>query len=211
MLKKGAIRKVQLPKGEFVSNLLPVKKKEEGQRTVINLKQLKAYIPYCYFKMEGLQSLKYILEKGDYICKLKRCIFFQFSWKKFKTICSLPLVRKPAWVPLPLLWFGTSTTHIYKIFKSANDNLGQDEHQNNDLLRQHAVDWSLFLRDTHEPRHSNLPSATSRICHKLEKVCVDTIAASRFFGPENQLCHSRAFTKQNKNLESNFRKSEFVK
>ena len=100
---------------------------------------------------------------------------------------------------------------IHKIFKSANDNFGLDEHQNNDLPRQHAVDWSLFLRDTHEARHSNLPSAASRICHKLEKVCVDTIAASRFFGPDNQLCHSRAFIKQNKNLESSFRKSEFVK
>ena len=96
MLKKGAIRKVKPSKGEFVSNLLPVKKEEGGQRTVMNLKQLKAYIPYCHFKMEGLQSLKYILQKRDYMCKLKRCIFFQFSWKKFKTICSLPLVRKPA-------------------------------------------------------------------------------------------------------------------
>ena len=87
----------------------------------------------------------------------------------------------------------------------------QDKHQNNNLLTGHAVDWSLYRRNSYEPRHSNLPSATSRICHKLEKVCVDTIAANRFFGPDNQLCHSRAFIKQNKNLESSFRKSEFVK
>ena len=70
MLKKGAIRKVQPSKGEFVSNLFLVKKKDGGQRPVINLKQLNAYIPYCHFKMEGLQNLKYMLQKGDYICKL---------------------------------------------------------------------------------------------------------------------------------------------
>ena len=70
MLKKGAIRKVQPSKGKFVSNLFLVKKKDGGQRPVINLKQLNAYISYCHFKMEGLQNLKYMLQKGDYMCKL---------------------------------------------------------------------------------------------------------------------------------------------
>ena len=37
---------------------------------MINLKQLKAYIPYCHYKIEGLENLKYILQKGDYMCKL---------------------------------------------------------------------------------------------------------------------------------------------
>ena len=59
---------------------------------------------------------------------------FQFPWKKFKAICSLPLVRKLVRVPLPLLRFGTSTTHIQKVVNSANDNLTHDKHQNNNLL-----------------------------------------------------------------------------
>ena len=66
-------------------------------------------------------------------------------------------------------------------------------------------------RDTHESRHSNFPSATSRICNKLKKVCVDSSAGNRVFGPYNQLCHSRTFFKQNKNSESSFRMSEIVK
>ena len=143
--------------------------------------------------------------------KLKRCIFFSSLRKKFKGICSLPLVRKLVRVPLPLPCFGTSTTNIHKIVKSANDNLMQDKHQSYNLLRRHAIDWSLFRRDTHELRHDHLPSATSRICHKLEKVCVNTSAGNRFFGPENQLCHSRTFFKQNENSESSFRMSEFAK
>ena len=179
MLKKGAIRKVQPSKGEFASNLILVKQKDVGQRPVINLKQLNAYIQYCHFKMEGLQNLECMLQKGDYMSKLdlKRCIFFNSLGKMFKTICLLSsVVRKLARVSLPLLWFGTSTTNIIKIAKSANENLTQYKHQNNNLLRQHAIDWSLFGRNSHESRHSNRPSTTSKICHKLEKVCVDTSA-----------------------------------
>ena len=118
------------------------------------------------------------------MCKLnlKDAYFFSSLRKKFKGICSLPLVRKLVRVPLPLPCFGTSTTNIHKIVKSANDNLMQDKHQSYNLLRRHAIDWSLFRRDTHELRHDHLPSATSRICHKLEKVCVNTSAGNRFLG-----------------------------
>ena len=76
--------------------------------------------------------------------------------------------------------------------------------------RRHAVNWSLFKRDAHELRHGNLPSATSRICHELEKSCVDTSAGNRVLEPDNQLCHSRTFIKQNKNSESSSYSSSFT-
>ena len=78
-------------------------------------------------------------------------------------------------------------------------------HLDNMLLICHS------LEDTHKSRHSNLPSATSRICHKLQKFCIDTSARNRVFGPNKKLCHYRTFFKQNKNSESCFRISEFVK
>ena len=61
------------------------------------------------------------------------------------------------------------------------------------------------------PKHSDLSSAASRICHKLEKVCVDTSVGNRAFESDNQLSHSKTFFEQNKNSESSFRMSEFVK
>ena len=70
MLKNGAIGKVQPSKQKFVRNLFPIKKKDGGQRLVINMKQLDACILYCPFEMEGLQNLKYMLQKGDYTCQL---------------------------------------------------------------------------------------------------------------------------------------------
>ena len=64
---KGAIRKFQPSKGEFVSNLFLVKKDGGGGSKTSDKFEatecLYVYIPYCHFKMEGLQ-------KRNYICKL---------------------------------------------------------------------------------------------------------------------------------------------
>ena len=212
MLKKGTIRKVQPSKGEFAKNLFLVKNKNGGQR------QVKIEATECTYPILPLQNGRFAKCK-IYVAKrrlhaqtsLKRCIFFSPFGKKFKAIYLLPLVKKLVQVPLSLLWFGTSTTNIHKIAKSANDNLTQDKHQYYNSFRQHAIDLPLFRRDTHKSRHSNLPSATSRICHKLQKFCIDTSARNRVFGPNKKLCHYRTFFKQNKNSESCFRISEFVK
>ena len=70
MLKNETIRQASTVKGEFLSNLFFVKRKNGGQRPVINLKHLNACIPYNHFKMEGYQNLRYLLQEGDYMCKL---------------------------------------------------------------------------------------------------------------------------------------------
>ena len=72
------------------------------------------------------------------------------------------------------------------------------------LLISNCLEEILMSRD------SNLPSETSRVCHKLEKVCVDSSPGNRVFGPENQICPCRTFFKQNKKSKSSFRMSEFV-
>ena len=63
LLKKGAVKKVCPQKDKFLSNIFIVKKKDGGKRPVINLKELKQYIPLLHFKMESLQSLKTLLQK----------------------------------------------------------------------------------------------------------------------------------------------------
>ena len=40
-----------------------------GYRPVINLKTLNQFKPYMYFKMESLQTLKYMMKERDYMCK----------------------------------------------------------------------------------------------------------------------------------------------
>ena len=63
MLENGAIQKVVPTQGEFLSNLLLVKKRNVGNRPVINLKNLNKFILYEHFKMEGLPCLIFLLEQ----------------------------------------------------------------------------------------------------------------------------------------------------
>ena len=104
MLQKGAISKVLPVKGQYLSNVFLVPKKDGGFRPVINLKSLNQFIPYLHFKMESLHCLKDILLPGDYMCKvdLKDAYFsiplaqnsskyVRFSWKgslyEFNCLC----------------------------------------------------------------------------------------------------------------------------
>ena len=47
-----------------------MEKKDGGQRPVINLKSLNFFVPYEHFKMETLNSLQFLLKKGDRMAKL---------------------------------------------------------------------------------------------------------------------------------------------
>jgi len=70
MLGKGAIKKVLSQKGEFLSSIFLVPKKDGGNRPVINLKNLNSFIPYQHFKMEGLHVLRDLIQEGDFMCKI---------------------------------------------------------------------------------------------------------------------------------------------
>ena len=69
VLKKEAIQNPYVKKGQLLSSLFLLGKTYRGNRPVINLKILKAYIPYLPFKMEGLHLLNDMLKEKDYKCK----------------------------------------------------------------------------------------------------------------------------------------------
>ena len=68
-LSKGAVEQVCPNKDQFLRNLVILKKKDGGNRPMINFKEYQA-IPFLHFKMESLQSLKTLLQKNEYVCKL---------------------------------------------------------------------------------------------------------------------------------------------
>lgn len=70
MLQKGAIQVVSPMNGEFLSSIFLVKKKDRGNRPVINLKELNSYVTYQHFKMEGLYLLKHLVQTGDWMIKI---------------------------------------------------------------------------------------------------------------------------------------------
>jgi len=61
ILQKGAILVVSPMHGEFLSSVFLVKKKDGGNRPVINLKELNSYVTHQHFKMEALYLLKHLV------------------------------------------------------------------------------------------------------------------------------------------------------
>ncbi|MCG7869237.1 MAG: hypothetical protein JAY74_23055 [Candidatus Thiodiazotropha taylori] len=70
MITKKAIEEVSACPDQFLSPVFLVPKKDGGQRPVINLKKLNQYVEYQHFKLEGIQALKSLIKKGDFMVKL---------------------------------------------------------------------------------------------------------------------------------------------
>ena len=54
----------------FVSRLFLIPKKSGNLRAVIDLRQLNQYIKYQHFKMEGLDVVKSLIRREDYMMSL---------------------------------------------------------------------------------------------------------------------------------------------
>ena len=70
LLKKGFVEQVCSQKDQFLSNIFIVKRKDESNRPVMNLKELNQYITFLHFKIESSQPLKTLLQKNECMRKL---------------------------------------------------------------------------------------------------------------------------------------------
>lgn len=70
LLQKQAVMGVEKVKGQFVSQLFLVPKKDGSQRLIVNLKPLNHFIGKQHFKMEGAHMLKDLLRKGDWMVSI---------------------------------------------------------------------------------------------------------------------------------------------
>ncbi|XP_048259405.1 uncharacterized protein LOC125384396 [Haliotis rufescens] len=116
MMMKGAIEEI-LPgvnledsQSQFLSPMFVVPKKDGGQRPILNMKKLNAFIPYNHFKMESLSLLKDVIQENAYMCKLdlkdayfsipiarhqRKFLRFQWKGRLFQFLC-LPFGLAPA-------------------------------------------------------------------------------------------------------------------
>ena len=67
--KKGAVTGVASDEG-FVSSIFVVPKSGGKWRLILNLKALNLYTEHMHFKMEDIRSVKDLLNRGDYMCKV---------------------------------------------------------------------------------------------------------------------------------------------
>ncbi|KZS01755.1 Uncharacterized protein APZ42_001485, partial [Daphnia magna] len=70
LLAKQAIVEVTDGSHGFVCSLFVIPKKSGGFRPIVNLKPLNQFIQYEHFKMENLDSARFLLRKGDWMVKL---------------------------------------------------------------------------------------------------------------------------------------------
>jgi hypothetical protein len=109
LLRKKAISLASNTPG-FFSRIFAIPKKSGGYRPIINLKNLNQHIHYSHFKMEGLDIIKNLLKKGDWMAKLDLSDayltvpvcnahqpFLRFRWKgiAYQFLC-LPFGLAPA-------------------------------------------------------------------------------------------------------------------
>ena len=174
MLGKGSISIVCHSKEKFLSSMFLISKIDGGNRSVINLKDLNWFIPYGHFKMEGSYCLKYVLQKGDYISKIYlKDILQRTSTQRFTKIITVSLGRKLVRVPVPMLWFGTSSQNIHKIIKGPNFSFETSDDKGHNLSRR-FIDFKKECE-----RLCDLPISTSRLCDKSEETCVRSCTRNR--------------------------------
>ena len=76
--------------------MLVVPKKDGGQRPVINLKYLNRYVKLEHFKMEGLHTIKTLLQKNNWMAKvdLKDAFFMVPIAPQFRHLVLFKMEKK---------------------------------------------------------------------------------------------------------------------
>ena len=70
LLKKGAIEEITDGSDGFICSFFCVPKKTGGHRPIVNLKPLNKFIVYEHFKMENLETVRFLVKKEDWFIKL---------------------------------------------------------------------------------------------------------------------------------------------
>ena len=102
LLFKNAIKQVKNSEGSFLSSLFVIPKKGGGHRPIINLKPLNEFLRYEHFKMEGVKTVKEVIQVDDWLARLdltdayltipladrdRRFVRFQWGSKTFEFTC----------------------------------------------------------------------------------------------------------------------------
>src|SRR5688572_18725013 len=70
LLECGAIQEMDINEPCFTSTLFMVPKKTGDRRAVIDLRRLNRYVRFQYFKMEGLELVKSLIRRRDYMASI---------------------------------------------------------------------------------------------------------------------------------------------
>ena len=176
MLQKGAIQVVSPMKGEFISKIFLVPKKDGGSRPVINLKRLNSHIVYQHFKMEGLlHLLKHIIQEKDFMIKIDLkdayfCVpmsqqhqpFLRFIWGGGHTVS----------VHLPPFWSSSCPSLLHKAVETSGGPVTQTWPEDDCLSRRYHFVQSDSGGNIAGQGLNPLVTSEFGFCNQLEEISV---------------------------------------
>ena len=163
MLQKGAIQVVSPLKTEFISTVFLFKKKDGGNRPVINLKQLNSFVVYQHFKMEGQHLLKH---KN----RPEGCLLYSANRSRAPAAPSFYLWRHKVPVYMPSIWLGTSPPAIHQAFKACCSLSEKTGSENDYLFRRYNYIQSDSGRYFERQGLHSVAASELRLCNKLEEI-----------------------------------------
>ena len=200
ILKKSAVEQVCPQKDQFLSNIFTVKKKDGGNRPVINLKELNQYIPFLHFKMESLQSLKTLLQKKRVHVQTRPQgrIFISPTFSGRPKESDVSMGRNSVRVSLPVLWPCINPICFHKTPKDPHGSFKKHKHTHNNLFGRHVDYWQNKGRDYSSTRYSQSFTSVSGIFYKSEKVSDDTSSGDTISGNDSQFKSNDYYLPQKK-------------
>lgn len=153
LLQKGAIKNSTHEKGEFISNIFLVSKKNGKFRPVINLKKLNKFVEYHHFKQETLDVVLKSIKKGSFLTSLDLTDAYFSIPMHFSCIKYLKFIWKNKLYAFQCLPFGISSaprvfTKIMKVVFSHIRSLGISSFFYIDDSLLQAIDYEESLLHT---------------------------------------------------------------
>ncbi|XP_069107399.1 uncharacterized protein [Argopecten irradians] len=212
MLEKNVIVKSFHCTGQFLSPVFLVPKKDGGNRPVINLKRLNSCVEYQHFQMEGVQSLKTLIQKDDFMVKLdlKDAYFTVPGPSNSSEISEVSLGGPNIHVCGNAFGLAPGPRFLHQTDETSGSPHEKDRCPNGNLLGRH---------DSYEPIQgkapdghtlSEIPVGPTRISDKHREISLDPYSRDRIFRLSSQLNGNDIVTTSKEGVKGHRQVSSFV-
>ena len=123
------------------SNVFLVPKKEGQWRLILNLKALNTYTIREHFKMEDIRSVKDLLNKGDYMCKLhgfERRVSVSPNQRRSPKVPPISMGRNSVSLQGPTIWVGNRTSGVHEALEACSGSPSSQRTETGGIFGRHA-------------------------------------------------------------------------
>ena len=169
-IQKGAVEEVD-PRSSvegFYSRLFLVPKKDGKHRPVINLRPLNAFLRHQHFKMEGIHVVRDLLQQGDWMARIERCLLRSASVSIRPQIPALQVAEQGLRVHMPSFRVVHSPTSIHQSAQACDYIFEGERNTMCDIPRRH-LDHESRQGDTQggcslSPNTAGSPGLPGELC-----------------------------------------------